>query len=267
MALTLLLSGLPWAKSWGGLLRDVRQVYAQTTVVQDWTTGSAAERKANREANTPASDEHAQHMGMAGMDGMADMPMSMAPDYSPLDRIVPSVAALGWPAPVLISPPSKRIPSWSARSDTQDRPRRVDARVDPATGKVIAITRFEDRPFLDRLVGYGVAIHEGQLFAPLNQILGVVTALGLLTMSVSSVVLWWKRRPTGRLGAPTPHRDARMAGVLIVIVMVLGVFLPLFGASLLAVLILERLVLRRWRKGREFLGLSGGDALLAERQP
>lgn len=267
MALTLLLSGLPWAKSWGGLLRDVRQVYAQTTVVQDWTTGSAAEHKANREANTPASDEHAQHMGMAGMDGMADMPMSMAPDYSPLDRIVPSVAALGWPAPVLVSPPSKRTPSWSARSDTQDRPRRVDARVDPATGKVIAITRFEDRPFLDRLVGYGVAIHEGQLFAPLNQILGVVTALGLLTMSVSSVVLWWKRRPTGRLGAPTPHRDARMAGVLIVIVMVLGVFLPLFGASLLAVLILERLVLRRWRKGREFLGLSGGDALLAERQP
>lgn len=253
MALTLLLSGLPWAKSWGGLLRDVRQVYAQATVVQDWTTGSAAEHRANREANTPVMDEHAQHMGMAGMAGMAG---PMVSDDTPLDRIVPSVTALGWPAPVLISPPSKRVASWSVRSDTQNRPKRVEARIDPSTGEVGAITRFQDRPFLDRLVGYGVAIHEGQLFAPLNQVLGVVTALGLLTMSVSAVVLWWRRRPLGRLGAPARHRDARMAGVLIAVVVLLGMFLPLFGASLLVVLALERWVLSRWPGGREFLGLS-----------
>lgn len=260
MALVLLLSGLPWAKSWGGLLKDARQAYSQVVVTQDWTSGSADQRRINREANAPVVDEHA---GMAGM-SMPGMPMddkllsvsSRAPDYSPIDRIVPAMASQHWPAPVLISPPSKRSPSWSAHSDVQDRPRRIDARIDPSTGKIIDVTRFKDRPFLDRLIGYGVALHEGQLFAPLNQVLGVTTALGLLLMSVSAVVLWWRRRPSGLLGAPPAHGSARVAGALIAIIVLLGICLPLFGGTLLVVLVLDRLLVTRWTRARIFLGLA-----------
>lgn len=260
MALVLLLSGLPWAKSWGGLLKDARQAYSHMVVAQDWTTGSADQRRINREANAPVTDEHA---GMAGMsmpgmamdDKTASMPV-VAPDYSPIDRIVPGMASQHWPAPVLISPPSKRSPFWSAHSDVQDRPRRIDARIDPSTGKIIDVTRFKDRPFLDRLIGYGVALHEGQLFAPLNQVLGVATALGLLLMSVSATVLWWRRRPSGLLGAPPAHGSARVAGALIAVIVLLGICLPLFGGTLLVVLMLERLLVTRWSKARIFLGLA-----------
>ncbi|SDF52566.1 PepSY domain-containing protein [Dyella sp. 333MFSha] len=254
MALTLLLSGLPWAKSWGGMLKEGRQLYAQTTITQDWTIGSAAERKTNRAANTPVMDEHAH---MAGMGASSSTAMVDPDAYSPVNVLAPKVAALGWPAPVLISPPSALNPHWSARSDTQNRPRRIEARLDPLTGAVVSQVRFADRPFLDRLIGYGVAMHEGQLFAPLNQILGVITALGLLTMSVSSVVLWWRRRPVGVLGAPPARRDTRAGGVLVALIVLLAVFLPLFGVTLLLVLLLERFVVRRWERGRHFLGLSG----------
>lgn len=260
MALVLLLSGLPWAKSWGGLLKDARQAYSHVVVAQDWTTGSADQRRINREANAPVTDEHA---GMAGMsmpgmamdDKTASMPV-VAPDYSPIDRIVPGMASQHWPAPVLISPPSKRSPFWSAHSDVQDRPRRIDARIDPSTGKIIDVTRFKDRPFLDRLIGYGVALHEGQLFAPLNQVLGVATALGLLLMSVSATVLWWRRRPSGLLGAPPAHGSTRVSGALIAVIVLLGICLPLFGGTLLVVLMLERLLVTRWTKARIFLGLA-----------
>jgi len=253
MALTLLLSGLPWSKSWGGMLEALRHTYAQTMVAQDWTTGSEAEQRTNQAANTPAGGEHAHMAGMGQMTGggMVD------PDaYTPLDRLVPAVSKFGWPAPVLISPPSQLSPGWSARTETQNRPQRVEVRLDPATGAVLSQVRFADRPFLDRLIGYGVAIHEGQLFAPLNQVLGVFTALGLLTMAVSSVVLWWRRRPAGTLGAPPAHAAARYPAAIIALVCVLGVLLPLLGATLVLVLILEWGVLRRFPGAQHILGLT-----------
>ena len=40
-ALFLLLTGLPWAKSWGGFLKAVRQLSAGRVAQQDWTTSSA----------------------------------------------------------------------------------------------------------------------------------------------------------------------------------------------------------------------------------
>ncbi|KJV36976.1 PepSY-associated TM helix domain-containing protein [Luteibacter yeojuensis] len=253
MALFLLVSGLPWSKSWGGMLKTVRQTYAQSVVAQDWTIGSAAERQTNRAANTPVADEHAH---MAGMGAMAETGRVDPDAYSPLDHLVPAVAKLGWPAPVLISPPSKLTPAWSARTDTQNRPQRVEARLDPASGAIVSQVRFADRPLLDRLIGYGVAVHEGQLFAPLNQVLGVVSALGLLTMAVSSVVLWWRRRPAGTLGAPAAHAKARSPVVVVALVCVLGVLLPLLGATLVLVVVVERIVLRRFPAARHVLGLT-----------
>ena len=59
---------------------------------------------------------------------------------------------------------------------------------------------------IDQIVGVGIAAHEGQLFAPLNQVLGVLTALGLITLCVSAFVMWRRRAPEGVLGAP-PRGD------------------------------------------------------------
>ncbi|HEX7814187.1 PepSY domain-containing protein [Dyella sp.] len=248
-ALFLLVSGLPWAKSWGGLLREVRQQYAHATAMPDWTIGSADERARNRQANTPV-DEHANMPGMAGM----SMPVS-AMDLTVLDRALPSVQAQHLAAPVLMAPPSMKNPQWTARSDADDRSRRADLILDPGSGKVVRRTDFSQRPLLDRLIGYGVAVHEGALFPPLNQIVSALTALGLITMVVSACNLWWRRRPKGVLGAPAPRENARYPVAMVIALIVLGIVLPLLGASMLIVLLLERLWLRRWQGARRVLGL------------
>jgi uncharacterized iron-regulated membrane protein len=108
---------------------------------------------------------------------------------------------------------------------------------------------------MDRIVGVGVAAHEGQLFAPLNQALGLFTALGLITLSVSAIVMWWRRRPEKVLGAPAPLQRPRLAVGVFVVIALLGVVLPLFGATLLVMLALEYSVLRRSERARAFLGL------------
>lgn len=252
-ALFLLISGLPWAKSWGGMLKDVRGWTSSAAVRQDWTTGRSAQladRELENTAVLDSADPHAAHHHGQAVDSA-----SVATDYHALDLLVPAVAAQGLVPPVLIAPPSKASTYWTARSDTQNRPLRADVTLDGATGRVLSRRNFADKPLLDRIVGTGVAAHEGQLFAPLNQALGLFTAAGLILVSVSAIVMWWRRRPGGTLGAPTAVAYPRLAPAVLVVIIVLGALLPLLGASLITVLLIERGVLRRIPAARNFLGL------------
>lgn len=250
--LFLLISGLPWAKSWGGMLKEVRHFAAGSEVKQDWTTGKSSEMKERRAMNTPpsAGDEYAEHAMHGGHMHL------MPPDYSPLDRILATVQPLNLAYPVLIAPPSKKSPDWTARSDAQNRPLRINLVLDADTGTIKSRKDFADRPMLDRAIGIGVAVHEGQLFGWFNQALGVFTALGLLLVSGSGIVLWWKRRSPGYIGAPkAPPNSPKMALGVMLIIAVLGTLLPMLGISLIVVLLIEFLVLRRIPAAAKYLGL------------
>ncbi|SFR76253.1 PepSY-associated TM helix domain-containing protein [Sphingomonas jatrophae] len=250
-ALFLLVSGLPWAKSWGGYLGTVRAIVEGQAPKQDWSSGHTAElrSRAAADAGTRAMmGEHAEHGGMT----MAHPPTS----YGPLDRIVARVTPLALAAPVLVAPPTGPDAPWTAKSDAANRPLRTDLTLDGATGAILSRKNFAQRRLVDRLVGWGVAIHEGQAFGWLNQLLNLLTAIGLALVSVSSVVLWWRRRPDGVLGAPPAVTGRRGGWGLAAGIVLLGVLLPLFGATLVAVLLIERLVLRRSPAASRWLGLS-----------
>lgn len=64
----------------------------------------------------------------------------------------------------------------------------------------------------------------------------------------------WKRRPEGRLGAPARPVDRRAAYGVTAIMVVLGVLFPLAGVTMPAVLLLDRLVLRRLPRLAGFAG-------------
>ncbi|WP_239026077.1 PepSY-associated TM helix domain-containing protein [Sphingomonas paeninsulae] len=230
-ALFLLLSGLPWAVSWGGYFKAVRTVVEGGSVKQDWSTG------------TPVS-EHAGHGGMA----MAHPVIS----YAALDRMVATVGPLALAPPVLISPPAGAGQPWAAKSDAADRPLRIDLTLDPETGAILSRKDFAQRRLIDRIMGYGIAVHEGQLFGIANQLVNVATAGGLILLSVSSVILWWRRRPENTLGAPPARGRKGLAMGFFGVLLALGILLPLFGISMLVVVGMERLVLRR------IPGLGGG---------
>jgi uncharacterized iron-regulated membrane protein len=132
---------------------------------------------------------------------------------------------------------------------------RVRLTIDPLTGAIRSRSDFGSLPVVDRVVAVGVAAHEGQLFSPFNQILDLVTAVALVLVTTSAVVMWWSRRPKGVLGAPRALASPRLSLPVLVAIAALGVVLPLFGISLVVVVLLERLVLRRIARVRTFLGL------------
>lgn len=251
LALFLLLSGLPWTQFWGGNLKSLRQWASAQAVEQEWFTSRAEERASIRAGNAAAGagghDGHGRPSGRAA---------GTQADYAALDRLVPLSDVQALPPPVLISPPSQANGRWTARSDTQNRPRRVRLTLDGERGLVLDRQSFADLGALDRLIAVGIAAHEGQLFGWPNQLLGLVTAIGLVTLVLSAVAMWWKRRPAGRLGAPDRLPSPPISAGLVVSIGVLGLLLPLFGLSLIAMTLIERFVLGRVEPLREFLGLQ-----------
>ena len=220
LALLFLLSGLPWAKSWGGYLKVARKISGKAVVHQDWTTGRSseiAERLAMNHNGTMAAmaampSEHSGH----GMHMMAGPPPPGA--YAAMDKMIATAVPLQFAFPVLISPPMRRNGPWTAKSDSQNRTLRDQVTLDPKTGAILTRVNFNQRPLIDRIVGIGVADHEGHLYGWLNQLVNLCTALGLIVLSISAVVLWWRRRPEGALGAPVPIGRPRFTLGLVVIV-------------------------------------------------
>jgi uncharacterized iron-regulated membrane protein len=249
-AMLLLLTGLPWAKNWGAYLKDIRYVTGTVEGQQDWTTGRSSERKASLEADAPSHEGHDMAGATALMEGM---PMVMD---EPLDLLVPAVEALHLAPPVLITPPGRKSKTWTAKSDAQNRTLRTNVDFDPRTLAIVRRKDFSQRHPIDRVIGIGISAHEGQLFGWVNQAISLLAAFGLMTLSASAVVLWLRRKPQGQLGAPQPKALARFSPGLLALVVVLSIVFPTFGASLLVVMVLERLVLRRIEPVRNWLGLT-----------
>jgi uncharacterized iron-regulated membrane protein len=241
-ALALILTGLPWAKSWGTYLGEIRALTGTSDGPVDWTIGGKAP------ASDGMSDMHAEHRGMA-------MPHVMLRPGE-LARVVAAARTLDLAPPVLVMIPQKMGGAWSVSSDAADRPLRADAKIDGATGRVLSRTDFTQRHWIDRVIGYGVAGHEGALFGIANQILGTLTALFLVVLAVSGAIMWWRRRPIGLLGAPIRLSRPRIGAALIAAIAALGLYLPMFGATLILVLLTEKLLLRRLPRTRRWLGLT-----------
>lgn len=222
-----LVSGLPWSFVWGHALARVETQFSRLTSVPDWEIGAVSER--NRIAGRPVSPQHIDTM--PGMD-MGPTAMSDSPLPDNLNRVVMAALQLGFPAPVLVTPPSAGETAWAVRSDTQNRPNRISALVDPS-GSVRSVHRFEEKALADRVIGYGVAAHEGQLFGKANQLLNFLVAAGLLTMSTAALVLWFRRKPPGELGVPSVDPSQKIGVGAVVVLIVLGLLLPELGASLL----------------------------------
>jgi uncharacterized iron-regulated membrane protein len=176
-------------------------------------------------------------------------------DLAAMDRVVAAAIPMKLAPPVLISPPETAGGPWSAKSDAQNRILRSDVTLDGATGQVLSRVDFGQRQLVDRIVGVGVAAHEGHLFGWLNQLASLSTALGLIAVCTSAIVMWWRRRSPHALGAPQPMPDTVISAVIVGVIVGFALLLPLLGASLIAVLLAERLLLSRIPASRVWLGL------------
>ncbi len=269
VTLFLLLSGLPWSVNWGNYLTWARNHWEATAGAPDWPIGGKEQPVPRILAVAPPTTPNSSMPGMtvaemAAMSGptaRADQPKAaMEPDLRALDTVAPVVARLHAPRPVWIMPPPQGARDWIISSRIQNRPLRVTYTIAPDSGEVTASSGFAQQNIVDRVVNVAVATHEGQLFGRLNQAILLLNALGVLLVTISAALMWWRRRPADRLGAPPPMARPRFSALLAVSVAALTILLPLFGLSLLFVFAIERVLLRRLPAARRWLGLAQRSA-------
>lgn len=242
LALVLLTTGLPWASVWGDAFRFARIELGLVQGPQDWKIGS----------NAPHGDH--DHDAMMKMQA-AGVPLIGLAD------IVSKAKAERLPYPVLVKPPAASEPIgqpvpmvWTVKSEAQNRPINRTITYDVVTGEEMSRAGFADKHFIDRAVNYGIAWHEGQLFGWVNQLVGVLTAGGLITLVISGFLMWRRRKPDTGLGAPAiPAMPTKMRGIWGLTV-VLAALLPLLALSLLIIFLFDRFLLPRLPKLAIWLG-------------
>jgi uncharacterized iron-regulated membrane protein len=110
---------------------------------------------------------------------------------------------------------------------------------DRRSGEVMAEYRWQDLGKIGRLTALGVAFHEGRLFGTANQMLNLTAVVGVITLIITGCIMWWKRKPHKALGVPRLPKDFTLPYALRGGIVLVGVMLPLFGASVLVLWLLD----------------------------
>ncbi len=182
----------------------------------------------------------------------AAVPGSAATQYiSPMgaDRVAAFAVALGFDRRFQLNLPGDETGVWTISHDSMsnDGPKPGADRtlhIDQYTGNVLADVRYADYSPYAKMMVWGIAFHEGDLGA-WNLALNTVFCLALIFVSVSGLVMWWKRRPAGqtRLGAPPRPTEIPYGKGALLIVLALSLAFPMLGLALLAVILLDLLIL------------------------
>ncbi|MFN3861470.1 MAG: PepSY-associated TM helix domain-containing protein [Roseateles sp.] len=142
-----------------------------------------------------------------------------------------------------ITPPAGANGVWRIENFDRTQPtRRFSLALDARSGATLFSSGWEGFPTLARATAVGIPFHRGE-FGVWNQVLLALAALAAVFSVVSGLVMWWQRRPRGKVGAPAlPNRHLRQAPLWLWPLMAgLAYAMPVFGWSLLAMLAVEAL--------------------------
>ena len=126
--------------------------------------------------------------------------------------------------------------------------------IDQYNGKVLSDSRFKDYGLLGKAITTGYYLHIGAELGWINQIVGLIVCIGIVLIVVSGILMWWKRKPSNKLGAPPQPKDFKMEKGLALIIIIFSIIFPLVGVSLLFVLLLDWLMIRRIHRVKQWIG-------------
>ncbi|MDP2122533.1 MAG: PepSY domain-containing protein [Hoeflea sp.] len=134
----------------------------------------------------------------------------------------------------------------SMSTDSTDPMSDRTVHVDRFTGNILADVRYEDYSWAGKAMAVGIALHMGTM-GLWSVLANTLVCLSVLFLCVSSVVMWWKRRPAGtmRLAAPPMPKDMPLWQGAMLVALVVSLAFPMAGLTLIVVLALDQLVLSR----------------------
>ncbi|PZO81105.1 MAG: PepSY domain-containing protein [Sphingomonas hengshuiensis] len=242
----LLLTGLPWAVVQGPLVRGVFATLGigneaarfGRVAPQSKPLGTLGGMPWSQETMPMAASDPA-HAGHGGGSAPAATPDHAA--VAGTDAIAARARAAGIVGGYRLHLPSGPRGIYTVVVSPRDPAGQRTLQFDRWSGRLLGENGWSRYGIGAKAVELGVQIHMGRYFGRANQLLMLIPCIAIVLLVVSGVTMWWRRRPTGRLAAPPPVSGARLRGAITLLV-VAGVVLPLFGASLLVLAAVDRAV-------------------------
>ena len=251
LLLFFLVSGMAWTSVWGG------------RIVQAWGTFPASKMTpAPLSGSTHASLNHGSLKQQPWTLEQTPLPMSGSaagvegiPQGTVVDlaSVVDFARQAGFSGRFKVNLPKDHegvftISSNSMEGDSASPTGDRTVHLDQHSGRVLADVRFADYGLGGRAMAVGIALHKGYL-GLWNLMLDTLVCVAVVFMAVSGLVMWWRRRPSGRLGTPmVPMGYRAPAGVLVITVFVC-LALPLTGLAILMFITIDHGLPARWRPG------------------
>lgn len=161
-----------------------------------------------------------------------------------LDHIVASAKAAGMAPGFEVSLPAGKKGVYTAAVFPDDIAGQRTIHFDQYSGKPLVDLKFSDYGAGAKAIEFGIGLHQGQYWGLANQLVMLMTCLAIVLASVSAVVMWWKRRPSGRLGVPPMPLQKSVFAVFTLVILAFGIAFPLTGFAILAMLVLDQLITR-----------------------
>ena len=240
-------TGLAWTGVWG------------KKIVQAWSSFPAAKWD-----NVPLSD--AKHADM-NHGALKEVPWALEQTAMPasgskagsngipagaavdLDSIAALARRIGFNEQFRVNTPVGKegvytISADSMDGDTTDPTGDRTVHVDQYNGKILAEVRFGDYSLAGKAMAVSIALHQGNL-GLWNTALNLLVCVAVIFMTVSGAVMWWKRRPAGRIGVPAYPRNYRSPAAIVVIAAIVCVLFPLTGIAIIVLGLIDFLLPRR----------------------
>lgn len=231
-------TGMPWSGYWG-------------TNVQAWLGNHGLGYPAQLWDDVPKSQKVTQDIlpvvGWAVEQApvpLSDIAAAQSKTSIGLNRAVEVAKAAGLTPGFEMAVPVDETGVYSAAVYPDDLSRERMIHIDQYSAKPLVDISYGQYPVFGRAIEWGINVHQGQEFGRLNQFLMLATCLGIILCCVSGVVMWWKRRPSGRIGVPpAPPRRSVYVG-LWAIALVFALVFPLTGIAIATMILIDQAFIR-----------------------
>ncbi len=269
--LFVIVSGMFWTGVWGQKYQQVATSLGasypavMTNGVPSRTLAQVAGGEtvswASGEVPVPPSAYAAGQSPKAGQAQLAGLRWNPA-SGAPLDAIVARTQELHMARGYTISFPFGKTGSYavsrSPDSDVLPDQSALGERslfIDQYTAKPVGDVRFAQYGVLAQATDLAISLHEGRQLGLVSQLMTLVATLMLLVSAATAVVMWRKRRPKG-IGAPRRAPNRKLGAGVVAITLGLGVFFPLLGLSIVALLVFDFVIVKRIPPLRRALGAT-----------
>ncbi|MEB7463238.1 PepSY domain-containing protein [Staphylococcus succinus] len=254
--LILVLTGLPWSGFMGAKIAGIMDnsgTLGQSELAVNPPKSDVNEIPwATRSNQQPASKETSAHHGSG------EIPNTKIQHQITIDKVIAQAKKEHITKPYSIVYPAKAEAAFTVSKGSNTGVTGLDVSpydektlyLDQYSGENLGEVKYQEYGVIGKWFTWGIPLHEGHLFGVANKVINLLICVALLVAIGLGLTSWIKRMGNRKVKLPVRVQKP-MSISLIIVLVILGLLMPLFGLSILVVFIIEALLYFRDKKTRD----------------